>query len=62
MGYLPSIDLVRVHDGRVSAVAIEKSYVDKERGHRSLGFRELLERFQDKVQANSGFYSLLTRY
>ncbi|KAF8546751.1 glycosyltransferase family 90 protein [Imleria badia] len=49
MGHLPSVDLVRIQDGSVSAVTIEKAYVDKERGHRSRGFRELLVNFQDEL-------------
>jgi hypothetical protein len=54
MGHLPSIDLVRIQDGEVSAVSIEKAYVDTERGHRSLGFRGLLSNFGDKVHAGLG--------
>ena len=52
MGHLPSIDLVRIQDGEVTAVAIEKAFVDKEQGQRSLGFRRLLSKFRDKVQAS----------
>ncbi|KAH0831320.1 glycosyltransferase family 90 protein [Lanmaoa asiatica] len=49
MGHLPSIDLVRIQDGKVSDVPIEKAYTDTERGQRSRGFRGLLERFQSKL-------------
>jgi hypothetical protein len=45
---------VRIQDGEVSAVSIEKAYVDTERGHRSLGFRGLLSKFGDKVHAGVG--------
>ena len=51
MGHLPSIDLVCIQDGEVSTVPIKKAYVDTERGHRSLGFRALLESFRGKVHA-----------
>ena len=44
---------MRVQDGNVSAVKIEKAYVDTERGHRSRGFRGLLENIRDKVHANT---------
>ena len=44
------ISLLRVQDGNVSAVKIEKAYVDTEHGHR---FRELLENIRDKVHANT---------
>ena len=54
MGHLPSIDLVRIQDGKVSAVSIDKGYADKELGHRSLGFRSLLAKFRDKVHAGLG--------
>lgn len=57
MGHLPSIDLVRVQDGEVFNVQIEKGYIDKERGHRSLGFRALLEKFQNKVHESFGRHS-----
>ena len=52
MGHLPSIDLVRIKDGKAFTVPINKTYVDKERGHRSHGFRALVEKFQDKVYAS----------
>ena len=52
MGHLPSIDLVRIQEGKAFTVAVNKTYVDKERGHRSLGFRTLVEKFQDKVHAS----------
>lgn len=52
MGHLPSIDLVRIENGKVFNVPIQKAYVDQERGHRSLGLRTLLEKFQDKVHAS----------
>ncbi|KIJ64914.1 glycosyltransferase family 90 protein [Hydnomerulius pinastri MD-312] len=49
VGQLPSIDLVRIQDGEVIDVQIEKAYKDTERGHRSLGFRRLLEKYQHKL-------------
>lgn len=44
---LPSIDLVRIVNGKAEGTSIDKS--DSERGHRALGFMSLLEKFQDKV-------------
>ncbi|KAF8126772.1 glycosyltransferase family 90 protein [Boletus edulis] len=49
LGHLPSITLVRIQDGNVSDVPIDKAYVDTELGYRSRGFRELLENFLDKL-------------
>ncbi|KAG8216196.1 glycosyltransferase family 90 protein [Butyriboletus roseoflavus] len=49
MGHLPSIDLVRIQNGKAFSVPIQKTYVDEDRGHRSLGFRDLIEKFQDKL-------------
>ncbi|KAF9225042.1 glycosyltransferase family 90 protein [Gyrodon lividus] len=49
MGQLPSIDLVRIQDGEVIDVQIDKMYKDTERGHRSLGFRRLLTKFHQKL-------------
>ena len=43
---------MRIEDGKVFEVPIEKDYVDKEGGRRFLGFRSLIERFQHKVQGN----------
>ncbi|KAF9237133.1 hypothetical protein BU15DRAFT_76241 [Melanogaster broomeanus] len=48
-GQLSSIDLVRIQDGEVSGVNIEKEYKDTEKGHRSMGFQQLLTRFQHKL-------------
>ncbi|KAH7929024.1 glycosyltransferase family 90 protein [Leucogyrophana mollusca] len=49
VGQLPSIDLVRINAGNIEDVRIEKAYKDTERGHRSLGFRRLLEKFAHKL-------------
>ncbi|KAG9310122.1 glycosyltransferase family 90 protein [Chiua virens] len=49
MGHLPSINLVRIQDGEVFEVSIDKVYQDAERGHRSMGFRDLLQKFQHKL-------------
>ncbi|KAG6380428.1 glycosyltransferase family 90 protein [Boletus reticuloceps] len=49
LGHLPSITLVRIQDGNVSEISIDKTYVDTELGYRSRGFRELLEKFLDKL-------------
>lgn len=47
VGELPSIDLVRIVDGKAEAFSVDKT--SGERGHRSLGFMRLLQKFQDKV-------------
>lgn len=44
---LPSIDLVRIIDGKVEGTSIDK--LDSEQGHRAMGFMTLLEKFQDKL-------------
>jgi hypothetical protein len=44
---LPSIDLVRIIDGKVEGTSIDK--LDSEQGQRAMGFMALLEKFQDKV-------------
>lgn len=58
MGHLPSIDLVRVEDGKVFDVPIKKTYEDKERGRRSRGFRDLLKQFRHKVHVNLARHSV----
>ncbi|EGO01338.1 glycosyltransferase family 90 protein [Serpula lacrymans var. lacrymans S7.3] len=49
VGRLPSIDLVRIQDGVAINANVEKIWVDTERGHRSLGFRTMMEKFQEKL-------------
>ena len=57
MGKLPSIGLVRIKDGETFNVQINKTYIDREGKHRSNGFRDLLEKFQDKVHESSERHS-----
>lgn len=54
---LPSIDLVRIIDGKVEGTSID--YLDSEQGHRAMGFMTLLEKFQDKVRIPSLLCSFL---
>lgn len=44
---LPSIDLVRIINGKAQGTSIDKS--DSEQGRRALGFMALLEKFQNKL-------------
>ncbi|KIM53983.1 glycosyltransferase family 90 protein [Scleroderma citrinum Foug A] len=48
-GQLPSIDLVRILDGEAIDFKVQKKFKDQEKGHRSLGFRRLLEKYQHKL-------------
>ena len=48
-GQLPSIDLVRIQDGQAIDFKVQKKFKDQEKGHRSLGFRRLVEKYQHKV-------------
>lgn len=48
-GQLPSIDLVRIQDGEAIDFKVQKKFKDQEKGHRSLGFRRLVEKYQHKV-------------
>ncbi|KAG6336178.1 hypothetical protein ID866_2916 [Astraeus odoratus] len=48
-GQLPSIDLVRIENGEAIHVEIPRKWKDPEKGHRSLGFRRLMERYQHKL-------------
>ncbi|KAF9237132.1 glycosyltransferase family 90 protein [Melanogaster broomeanus] len=43
VGQLPSIDLVRIQDGNVFDVKIEKAYKDTEKSRRAIGFRQLFK-------------------
>lgn len=47
---MPSIDLVQIQSGVAVVHKVPKKWKDTERGHRALGFRRLLEKFQDKVR------------
>lgn len=49
VGQLPSIDLVRIQDGEAIDFKVQKKFKDQEKGHRSLGFRRLVEKYQHKV-------------
>ncbi|KAL4061999.1 glycosyltransferase family 90 protein [Scleroderma citrinum] len=55
VGQLPSIDLVRIQDGEAIDFKVQKKFKDQEKGHRSLGFRRLVEKYQHKVLPNMDF-------
>ena len=49
VGYLPSVDLVRVQNGTTRTIDVNKGFDDAEVGARAKGFRVMLEKFQDKL-------------
>jgi hypothetical protein len=49
VGYLPSVDLVRVQNGTTRTIDVNKGFDDSEVGARAKGFRVMLEKFQDKL-------------
>ena len=49
VGYLPSVDLVRVENGTTRTIDVSKGFSDSEVGARAKGFRVMLEKFQDKL-------------
>jgi len=49
VGYLPSVDLVRIENGTTRTIDISKGFEDSEVGARAKGFRVMLEKFQDKL-------------
>jgi hypothetical protein len=46
VGYLPSVDLVRVQNGSTRTIDVSKGFDDSEVGARAKGFRVMLEKFQ----------------
>jgi len=49
VGLLPSVDLVRIKDGKTMTIDVTKGFVDSEVGARAKGFRVMLEKFQDRL-------------
>lgn len=49
VGYLPSVDLVRVENGQTKTIDVNQGFADSEVGARAKGFRVMLEKFQDKL-------------
>ncbi|GHJ90402.1 hypothetical protein NliqN6_6804 [Naganishia liquefaciens] len=49
VGYLPSVDLVRVENGTTHTIDVNRGFDDSEVGARAKGFRVMLEKFQDKL-------------
>ncbi|TDL15137.1 glycosyltransferase family 90 protein [Rickenella mellea] len=49
VGHLPSVDLVRMKDGKAVLVNIEKDYVDEEVSARAKGFVAMTRKFQSKL-------------
>lgn len=50
VGSLPSVDLVRLKDGKSTTVNLEKGYEDAEVSARAKGFRVMIEKYQAKVR------------
>lgn len=46
VGYLPSVDLVRVENGTTRTIDVNNGFDDSEVGARAKGFRVMLEKFQ----------------
>lgn len=49
VGFLPSVDLVRIEKGRTRTIDVSKGFDDSEVGARAKGFRVMLEKFQDRL-------------
>ena len=49
VGFLPSVDLVRVEKGQTRTIDVNKGFEDSEVGARAKGFRMMLEKFQDRL-------------
>lgn len=49
VGFLPSVDLVRVEKGQTRTIDVSKGFDDSEVGARAKGFRVMLEKFQAKL-------------
>lgn len=49
VGFLPSVDLVRIEKGQTRTIDVSKGFDDSEVGARAKGFRVMLEKFQSKL-------------
>ncbi|KAL7418792.1 hypothetical protein Q5752_006475 [Cryptotrichosporon argae] len=49
VGFLPSVDLVRIENGTTRTIDVSKGFDDSEVGARAKGFRVMLEKFQAKL-------------
>jgi hypothetical protein len=49
VGFLPSVDLVRIEAGSTRTIDVSKGFEDSEVGARAKGFRVMLEKFQDRL-------------
>lgn len=49
VGYLPSVDLVRISNGTTRTIDVSKGFDDSEVGARAKGFRVMLEKFQQHL-------------
>lgn len=49
VGFLPSVDLVRIENGSTRTIDVSKGFDDSEVGARAKGFRVMLEKFQDRL-------------
>jgi hypothetical protein len=53
VGHLPSIDLVRIENGKAISMNIQNGFNDTEVGARAKGFCAMVEKFQHKVRVNA---------
>ena len=49
VGFLPSVDLVRIENGTTRTIDVSKGFDDAEVGARAKGFRVMLEKFQHNL-------------
>lgn len=49
VGFLPSVDLVRIEKGQTRTIDVTQGFDDAEVGARAKGFRVMLEKFQDRL-------------
>ena len=49
VGFLPSVDLVRIENGETRTIDVSKGFDDAEVGARAKGFRVMLEKFQHNL-------------
>lgn len=49
VGFLPSVDLVKIEKGKTRTIDVSKGFHDSEVGARAKGFRVMLEKFQAKL-------------
>ena len=53
VGLLPSVDLVRIEDGKTRTIDVNTGFDDAEVGARAKGFRVMLEKFQGESERST---------